>query len=151
MIVTSRVSDVDGVEALVLVADAGRGRGPGLDDQHAAGAGDEVAGVLARGMVGVAGEQHVHSGVRDRVERQLLAADRPLDLLADLEREQRVMGDEDSHRLRTVRAKVSRMNSTWSWLIRPSLKVSDRAVLTPSTATPGSSTNGHRLSSMKRR
>ena len=36
------------------------------------------------------------------------------------------------------------MNSTWSWLMRPSLKVSDRAVLIPSTATPGSSTNGHR-------
>ena len=36
------------------------------------------------------------------------------------------------------------MNSTCSSLIRPSLKVSERAVLMPSTATPGSSMNGHR-------
>ncbi len=36
-----------------------------------------------------------------------------------------------------VRAKVSRMNSTWSALMRPSLNVNERAVLMPSTATPG--------------
>ena len=53
-------------------------------------------------------------------------------------------------RSRGAREKVSRMNSTWSSLIRPSLNVSERAVLIPSTASPGSSRNGHRVSSMKR-
>ena len=48
-------------------------------------------------------------------------------------------------------AKVSRMNLTCSSLTLPSLKVSERAVLMPSTATPGSSMKGHRVSSMKRR
>ena len=144
--------DIDDVEALLLLADAGRGRGARLHDQHAAGPGDEVARVLAGRVMIVAGEHHVDARLFDRVEREFLAPDRSLDLLADLEREQRMMGDEHPHRYGVdTRAKVSRMNATWSLLIRPSLKVSDRAVLIPSTASPGSSMNGHRLSSMKRR
>ena len=48
------------------------------------------------------------------------------------------------------RSKVRRIKSIWSWLIRPSLNVSDRAVLIPRIATPSSSWNGHKLSSTKR-
>jgi 3',5'-cyclic AMP phosphodiesterase CpdA len=58
---------------------------------------------------------------------------------------------ERGHEVLGVRANVSRMNLTWSWLMRPSLNVSDRAVLMPRTAMPGSSTNGQSVSSMKRR
>ena len=73
------VADVDHVEALLLLAHAGRGRGAGLDDQRPAGTGDEVARVMDRRMMGVAGEQQVDPGLLDRVERQLLPADRALD------------------------------------------------------------------------
>ena len=69
------------------------------------------------------------------VERELVTADGALELLADRHGEQRMMGDQHPRGVRIgVRAKVSRMNSTCSSLIRPSLKVNDRAVLIPSTA-----------------
>ena len=47
-------------------------------------------------------------GLLDRVERQLLPADRALDLLTDLHREHRVMGDENPHRLRSACARKCR-------------------------------------------
>ena len=49
---------------------------------------DEVARVLARRVMVMTGKQHVDAGFLDRVERELLPADRALDLLADLQREQ---------------------------------------------------------------
>ena len=39
-------------------------------------------------------QQHVDSGLLDRVERQFLPADRALNPVADLQREHRVMGDQ---------------------------------------------------------
>ena len=59
------------------------------------------------------GEQHVHAGLLDRVERQFLPADRGIHFVAHREREQRMVSDQHPHRRRVVRAKVSRMNSTW--------------------------------------
>ena len=41
------LGDIDGVEALFLLADSGGGRGPGLDHQHAARASHEITGILA--------------------------------------------------------------------------------------------------------
>ena len=97
------------VEALLLLADARRGGGAGLNHQHAARARDEVAGILARGVMRMAGEQHVDPGFLYRLERKLMAADGALDLVPDLEREQRMVGDQyPEHVLRHMR-EVSRM------------------------------------------
>jgi len=50
-------------------------------------------------MMRVAGEKHVHAGILDGVQRQFLPADCPLQLIADLQREQGVMGDQHAHRV----------------------------------------------------
>src|SRR3546814_19215326 len=47
-------------------------------------------------------------------------------------------------------AKLARSMSIWSWLIRPSLIVSDRAVLRPIIATASSSKKGQRRSEERR-
>src|SRR6185369_9145547 len=90
-----RIGDIDRVEALLLLANAGRGRRARLDDEHASGTRDEIARVLARRVMRVPREQDVDPRFLDRVERQLLPPDRPLDLLAHGEREKRMVGDED--------------------------------------------------------
>ena len=59
MVASSACVDVDRIEALLLLADPGRGRGSGLDHEHAAGPSNQIARVLARGMVRVAREQHI--------------------------------------------------------------------------------------------
>ena len=92
--------NVDGVETLFLLADAGRGRGAGLNHQRTARPRDEVAGVLSRGVVHVARQQHIDSRLLDGVKRQFLPADCALNFIANLHREHRVMGDQHSHRLR---------------------------------------------------
>ncbi len=46
------------------------------------------------------GKQRSTPACFDRIERQLLPADRPLDPLARRNREQRVMGDQDARDLR---------------------------------------------------
>ena len=69
----------------------------------------------------------------------LLVLDRLADAaVADRQREQRMVGDQDArHVFGSMRAKVSRMKAICSSLILPSLKVSERAVLMPSTAAVG--------------
>ena len=98
----------------------------------------------------MAGEQHVDAGVGDRVERQLLrpigSPTSPVSPTGSANNGWWVTSTRSA--LGSARAKVSRMNAICSWLMRPSLKVSDRAVLMPSTPTPGSSWNGHKSSSM---
>ena len=93
----------------------------------------------------VPGQQQVDPRVGDRVQRQLLPPDRLAQFgpVADRKREQRMVRDQDPRRVGRARANVSRMKATCSSLIRPSLKVSERAVLIPSTAAPGSSWKGH--------
>ena len=51
---------LDPVEALLLVAQARRGRGPGLDDERSAGAMNEVLGVVDASAVIVSGENEIN-------------------------------------------------------------------------------------------
>src|SRR4029079_19285632 len=84
------------VEALLLLAHPRGRRGAGLNDKNAASSRHEIAGVLARGMMRMAGTHHVTATFLDGVECQLLPADRALDFVADRERKQGVMSDENA-------------------------------------------------------
>ena len=96
-------------------------------------------------------KQHVDAGFLDRIERQLLPTDRALDFVADLEREQRMMSDENAQRF-ARRAREGLADELDLVLVDPPVLERQRARgVDPSTATPGSSINGQRVSSMKRR
>src|SRR4051794_24900524 len=88
--------EIDAVEALLLLAHPGRGRGSGLDHEDSAGASYEVAGILAGSVVMVTGKQQIDPGFLDHIERKLLASDRPLRLAAHLEREERMVSNQNS-------------------------------------------------------
>src|SRR5206468_1596753 len=85
------------VEALFLLTNTGRGCGAGLNHENAPGPRHQLARVLARRVMIMPGKHHVDAGFLDRVERQLLPADRALDLPFDLQREQRMMSDDHTH------------------------------------------------------
>ncbi len=90
---------VDPVEALALLSHAGRCRRSRLHDQCWPGASDEVAGVVDRSVVVMPGKQHVDPGVADSIERKFAPADGAGHRSADLEREQRMVRDQDLSRI----------------------------------------------------
>ena len=92
-------NNIDGVEALLLFPDPRRSRGSSLHYENAAGTSDEIARVVARGMMSMPGKHHVDANLLHSVEREVLPSDRPLDFAAYFQREQRMMGDEDAKRV----------------------------------------------------
>ena len=89
--------DIDCVEALLLLTNPGRCRSARLDDQNAVCTLHEIARISAGSMMVVASKDHVDTRFFDRVERKLLPPDRSLHFAANLEREERVMGDENAN------------------------------------------------------
>ena len=88
------------------------------------------------------GKQQIDPRIGNRVQRQFLVADRLAQFgpVADRQREQGMMRDQDARHVgRAPCAKLSRICAICSSLMRPSLKVSERAVLIPSTAASGNS------------
>src|SRR5688572_16445773 len=108
---------LDPVEALLLAAaQAGRGRRARLDDQLRARRLDHLARRLGEGAVIMAGQEDMDSGLADRLERALVAAD-PLGhvrvaILPDRHGEQGVVGDQDSGlgRIRVAEARADHIH-----------------------------------------
>src|SRR4030095_5081105 len=63
--------DVDAVEALLLVAESNRRRGPSLDDQSRTRPRHEVASTVRRRGVVMAREQHIDPRICSRIEGKL--------------------------------------------------------------------------------
>ena len=61
---------------------------------------DEIAGAMDRCVVIVTSEEHVHSGIGDRIERQLAAPDGAGHGVADLQRKKRMVRNQDPHCVR---------------------------------------------------
>ena len=95
-----RSVDLDPVEALVLLADARRCRSPRLDNESRTCSGDQVAGAVNGCLMIMPGQQHVDTGIADRIKRKRAAPDRWCNAVADLESEQRVMGYKHPRRVR---------------------------------------------------
>ena len=64
-------NNIDGVEALLLFPDPRRSRGSSLHYENAAGTSDEIARVVARGMMSMPGKHHVDANLLHSVEREI--------------------------------------------------------------------------------
>ena len=91
------VRKVDDVVALLLLAHSRRCCGASLDNKDAPCPGNEFARILARGVMMVPCKNHIDTCTVDCFEREILPADRTLDIASDLHRKQWVVSNKDAH------------------------------------------------------